>query len=330
MRDERRCVQLAVFDQTEDLGGIAAVHAAGLEDQVFAVHIGQGKHLRLVVQCNNGDNGVRTGALPCKTEAFVRACHLADHIRAAVRAVQLHELLRVVGRDGEHIGIALAHKAQTGGIRIAQDNAVRVMQHGTQHGADTGRACAEDEHGITALDLGDLRRPVAGGEYIAGKQRLPIGDRIGDAGQTLICVGDPDVFGLTAVDTTAERPAAVGIGAVVDKAVFAEKAVSAEGFDIHRNAVAGLDGLHAWADLLDYADHLVADRDTGHGARHRTVLDVQIAGADTGHGNADNGIICFAENGFRFVLKGKFALLHIGISEHDLQLRSIKMYCTLL
>lgn len=107
-----------------------------LEREVFAVHIRQRKRLRLVIQRNDSDNRIRSGALPRETEAVVRACHFADHIRAAVRAVELHKLLRVLGRDGQHIRIVLAHKAQPRRIGVTDDDPVRVMQHGAQHGAD--------------------------------------------------------------------------------------------------------------------------------------------------------------------------------------------------
>ena len=53
MRDERCGIQLTVFNQPQDFCGVAAIHAAGLEREVLAVHIGQRKRLRLVVQCNN-------------------------------------------------------------------------------------------------------------------------------------------------------------------------------------------------------------------------------------------------------------------------------------
>ena len=241
-----------------------------------------------------------------------------------MRAVQLHELLRVVGRDGEHIGIALAHKAQPRRIGVADDDPVWVMQHGAQHGADTGRPGTEDKHGVALPDLGNPGCPVAGGEYIAGKQRLPVGNAIGNDGQTLIGIRHADVLRLTTVNPAAECPAAVGIGAVVDKAVLTEKAVSAERLHVDGYTVAGFDGFDCRTDLLDYADHLMADRNTGYGTRHRAVLDVQIARADARHGNAHYRVSYMRENGFRLVLQGKLTLFSISVSEHSLRLRFVK------
>lgn len=99
--------------------------------------------------------------------------------------------------------------------------------------------------------------PVAGGEYIAGKQCLPVGNPVGNDSQTLIGIRYADVLRLTAVNPAAECPAAVGIGAVVDKAVLTEKAVSAERLHVDGYTVAGFDGFDCRTDLLDYADHLM-------------------------------------------------------------------------
>ena len=85
---------------------------------------------------------------------------------------------------------------------------------------------------------------------------------------------------LPAVDAAAERPAAVGIGAVVHPAVAAEVTLAAKGLHVHRHPVAGTDGLYLRADSLHDTDHLMADGDARHGARHGAVLDVQVAGAD--------------------------------------------------
>ena len=64
MCDERCSIQFAALDQPQDFCGVAAVHAAGLEREVFAVHIGQRQRLRLVIQRNDSDDRIRSGALP--------------------------------------------------------------------------------------------------------------------------------------------------------------------------------------------------------------------------------------------------------------------------
>ena len=111
-----------------------------------------------------------------------------------MRAVELHKLLRVLGRDGQHIRIVLAHKAQPRRIGVTDDDPVRVMQHGAQHGADAGGPGTEDKHGVALPDLGNPGCPVAGGEYITGKQCLTVGNPVGNDSQTLIGIRHADVL----------------------------------------------------------------------------------------------------------------------------------------
>ena len=95
--------------------------------------------------------------------------------------------------------------------------------------------------------------------------------------------------------------------------MLTEKAVSAERLHVDGYTVAGLDGFDCRTDLLDHADHLMADRNTGDGTRHRAVLDVQIARADARHGNAHHRVSCMRENGFRLVLQGKLTLFSLNV-----------------
>lgn len=81
--------------QTQDFGAVAAIHAAGLKGQIFAIHIGQRQHLRSVVQRNDGDDCVGARAFPCQPETVLCACDLEHDIRAAVTAVMPHELQRM-------------------------------------------------------------------------------------------------------------------------------------------------------------------------------------------------------------------------------------------
>ena len=50
VRDEGSGVDLADFNQTKHLLAVATIHTTGLEGEVLAIHIGQGKDLRLVVK----------------------------------------------------------------------------------------------------------------------------------------------------------------------------------------------------------------------------------------------------------------------------------------
>ena len=56
--DEGQGVQLALCDEAQGLSAVAAVHTAGLEGQIFAVHIRQREGLRLVVERHHRHDGV--------------------------------------------------------------------------------------------------------------------------------------------------------------------------------------------------------------------------------------------------------------------------------
>ena len=121
VRDQRGGVQLARGDQPQDLGAVAAIHAAGLEGQVFAVHLGQGQHLRPVIQRDDGHDRVRPRALPRHAEALLRARDLEHHVRAAVGAVLPDEFQHMPGRYREHIRVVLLHEAAPRGVGLAQN-----------------------------------------------------------------------------------------------------------------------------------------------------------------------------------------------------------------
>ena len=61
VRDEGCGVYPALFNQAEHLFAVAAVNAAGLEGEVFAIHIGKRKNLRLVIKGHHGNNCIRAG-----------------------------------------------------------------------------------------------------------------------------------------------------------------------------------------------------------------------------------------------------------------------------
>ena len=210
----------------------------------------------------------------------------------------------VLRLHGEHLRVVLAEELQAAFVLFAHDDALGAMQHNAQQGADAGRPCAEDQHSILGGDFRDACRPKAGGQHIAHQQRLPIGNAVRNLVQSLIRKGHPDILGLPAVDAAA----AVLIGAVVHKAFFAEKALSAEGLHVHRHPVAGLHIGHRTAHFFYDAHHLVPYRGAGHRPGHTAVLDVQIAGADTGKGRLYNGVPLVLQHRLWFFHQGKRSL----------------------
>ena len=72
------------------------------------------------------------------------------------------------------------------------------------------------------------------------------------------------------------------------------------------------------ADLLNHANHLVANGYAGHSTRHTAVLDMQVVGADTTERNAHNGITRALQFGLRLVNQLEPAVGYSGVGEHCL------------
>ena len=172
--------------------------------------------------------------------------------------------------------------------KVEGDDLSRAEQPGGLHGAHPHRACADHRHAVPGRNLGQLRAPVAAGEDVAQKERVLIRNAVGDFGQAPVGKGDPDIFSLAAVDAAAQLPAA--IFAVVDKSLLAEPALAAEGNAVGGNPVARTQVGKRTASFDNLPHKFVPQHDALFCARHRTVFDVQVAGADGRAGHPDNGV----------------------------------------
>ena len=183
-------------------------------------------------------------------------------------------------------------------------------------GADPGRAGADDEHGIAAVDFRDLCRPETCRQNIARKERLFVGNAARDLCQAAVRIGDAHEFGLSAVDAAAERPTSVFVRAVVYESVAAEIAAAAESFDVHGDAVAFFQIGDGGARFFHDTHHFVADGNAGYGAGHASVFDVQIACADRRECDADDCVARRLNDGLRLFDQAEFSRFQIGIGEH--------------
>ena len=175
-------------------------------------------------------------------------------------------------------------------VLFAYHDALGALEHHAKQRAQPRRPRPDHQHGILPRDVGDARRPVPGGQHIAHQQRLPIRHAVRNFVQPLIRKGHPHIFRLPAVYAAAERPAAVLIRAVVDIALFAEKAFAAKRLHVDRHAIPRLDMGDPAPHRLDDAHHLVADRHARNRAGNASVLDVQIARADAGERHLHNRV----------------------------------------
>ena len=130
--DERRGVDFAFLDETQNLFAIAAVDAASLESEVFAVHVGQGQYLGFVVERHDRDDGIGTCTLPGKAERVVASRHFQHAVGAAVVAVSGHEVGAFLRLREKNIGVVSLHKGAALFRLFADDNALRALQHSTE------------------------------------------------------------------------------------------------------------------------------------------------------------------------------------------------------
>ena len=203
---------------------------------------------------------------------------------------------------------------------------LRLLQHHAEQRANSRRSRADNQHRVIGLNLRNSGRPKSRCQHIAHEQRLLITHAVGDAVEALIGIRHTHILRLPAIDATAERPAAIGVGAVVHKAVFAEETFAAEGLHIDSHTVARLDIADFGADLLNNANHLVANSYAGHSTRRASVLDMQVAGANTAERNAHNGITRTLQFGLRFVNQLELAGGYVGVGEHRFISFVVKLY----
>ena len=168
----------------------------------------------------------------------------------------------------------LANKAQSVFILFTDNDAFRCVQHNAKQGADARRSRTDDQHGVLWGNFRNTRCPVPCRQHVPHQQRLPVGDIVRDFVQPGVGKRNADIFRLSAVDPAAQRPAAVCVGAVVDKALFTEKAFPAKGFHVDGYTIPRLNMGHGAAYGFHNTHHLMPNGDARHRARHTAVLDM--------------------------------------------------------
>ncbi|HJZ38582.1 MAG TPA: hypothetical protein VJ204_20090 [Solirubrobacterales bacterium] len=136
----------------------------------------------------------------------------------------------------------------------------------------------------------------AGGEDVADEEHLLVLQRVGDHGGRAVGEGDAEALGVAAAEAAPARAGAEDAAAAAalrraDAATVADAAGDDRGAD---DAVAGDEGAHRLADLLDHADVLVAADEVGLGGDH-AVAEVDVAAADRRRGDADDDVGRFGE-----------------------------------
>ena len=177
--DEGRGVQFALGDEGENLSTAAAVHSAGLEGEVFSVHVREREHLGRVVQGHHGDNGVGTGTGPGQSEGVLAPGYLQYPVGASVGAVGADKVGGLLRLHSQHLGVVLLNKRAALGVLFADNDLFWLFQQHTLEGAQAGRTRSDDQHRIFVANLGNVSGPVAGGQDVPHKEGLLVGDPAG-------------------------------------------------------------------------------------------------------------------------------------------------------
>jgi len=211
----------------------------------------------------------------------------------------------------------LPYKAQARRVLFTDNNTGRPFQQCAQQRTDACRPGADNEHGILRADFRNAYRPKTRGQHVAHQKSLAVADIGRNPVQPLIGIRHPDILRLSPVDAAAQRPPAVRISAVVYIAMLAKKAFAAKRLYIYRHSVSRLYSRYCRPHSLHHAHHFVPNGNARHSARHRAMLNVQIAGADAGQRYPDNRIPVILQGRLLFFLQFEFSAFHISIGQHN-------------
>ena len=167
MCDKRRCIEFTDLDNPQRFSTIAAVYSACFKDEVFAIHFRKRQNLRLIIEGDHCNHSVGPGILPRHTEGILAACCFENYVRSAIGTALPENFRKVFRFCCENLRIMLPYKLQAPRIFFTDDHLPgRPKQHALQ-GADSCRACANQQDGVFGLDFRDLGGPIASGKNVA-------------------------------------------------------------------------------------------------------------------------------------------------------------------
>src|SRR5699024_4857571 len=101
---------------------------------------------------------------------------------------------------------------------------------------------------------------------------------------------DPDILCLSSVDPAPKGPAAQRVAAVIYKASLTVKTASAESLHIHRHPVSRFHLFHSFSGFFHHPYKLMAQDSSRNSIWHRSMLDMDIAGTDSGKSHSHQDI----------------------------------------
>ena len=176
------------------------------------------------------------------------------------------------------------------------------------------RTGADNQHCIIRFHLRYTCSPIARRQNITRKQSLLVTHALRNPGQSLIRIRYTHVFSQSAVYPAPQSPSAIGLLAIIHVTMLAEKAPSAKCLYVHRHTVTRTYARDSTSYLADHAHHFMADCYTAHRTWHTAMLNVQIAGTDTGQRHPDYCVSGFQKFWLRFVNPSEPSLVNIRIS----------------
>lgn len=122
------CVDFAFGNQLHDFVAVAGIDAACLEREVLAIHQRQWQYLFFLIESDNRDDGIRTGASPCEFKCILATCNLNDAVGTSTSCQRLKDFKAFCRLDHINIRIMLPHKFKATLVCLANDNLSRIIQ----------------------------------------------------------------------------------------------------------------------------------------------------------------------------------------------------------
>ncbi len=244
-----------------------------------------------------------------RTRSVRLHAHRVDALLRTLAAGQLLEPLEhafLVEVDGD--GAAGAGHGQPLGHVVDADDLLGAHHDRAADGELADRAGAPYRHRVGGLDIALRRGLPAGGQDVAEKQHLLVGQAVGDHHRADIGVGHAHILGLAAGIAAGEMGIAikpgggmaehlvgdvlVAVGTLADREIAAPALVAfaADDGEGHHHAVADLQLLVRRADLHHFAHELVAHDVAVLHAGHEAVVQVQVGAADGAGTDLDDGV----------------------------------------
>ena len=134
-----------------------------------------------------------------------------------------------------------------------------AAQGSTGHAHQADRADADNQDGITELNIGQLNAVEAGGHHVGEHAGVDNVDAVGQVSEVAVGVVDMEELGIEAILEVGELPAAQHTAGVHGVAALSLKGVPVGGDGGDENTVTGLEVLDHRANLDDFGAALVAE-----------------------------------------------------------------------